>query len=129
MNQISELQSLFSELVQKSSQLFGVMLISAEGLPLIAALDSNLDEEQTAAIASKMLFWGDKLLKEINQAEINRIILEGAEGYCILVNCQNEIFLLAVASKKIVKRSLVREINRLVKEVQSRYQVGRLTNG
>ena len=105
------------------------MLISSEGLPLIAALDSNLDEEQTAAIASKMLFWGDKLLKEINQAEINRIILEGAEGYCILVNCQNEIFLLAVASKKIVKRSLVREINRLVKEVQSRYQVGRLTKG
>ena len=70
-----------------------------------------------------MLFWGDKLLKEIHQAEINRIILEGAEGYCILVNCQHEIFLLVLASKKIVKRWLVREINHLVKEVQSRYKV------
>ncbi len=54
------------------------------------ALHSNLDEEQTAAISSKMLFWVEKLLKEVNQGEINRIILEGVEGYCIKVtNCLN----------------------------------------
>ena len=79
----------------------------------------SLDEEQTAAISSKMLFWGEKLSEELNQGEINRIILEGAEGYCILVNCQHEIFLLVLASKKLLKRWLVREINHLVKEVQS----------
>lgn len=123
MTQISKLQSLLSEFIQKNSQLFGVMLISFEGLPLIVALDSNLDEEQTAAISSQMLLWAEKLVKEVNQGEINRIILEGAEGYCILVNCQNEILLLVLANKKIVKRSLVVSINRLVKEVQLRYKV------
>ena len=74
------------------AQVLGVMLISSEGFPLMVALDSNLDEEQTAAISSQMLFWGEKLSEELNQGEINRIILEGAEGYCILVNCQHEIF-------------------------------------
>ena len=123
MTQISELQSLLSEFIQKTSKLFGVILISSEGLPLITALSSNLDEEGTAAISSKMLFWGEKLVQEINQGEINRIILEGTEGYCIFVNCQNEIFLLVLASKKIVKRWLVIEINCLVKKIQSRYKV------
>ena len=123
MTQISELQSLFSEFVNKTSKLFGVMLISSEGLPLITVLSSNLDEERTAAISSKTFFWADKLVKEVNQGETNRIILEGTEGYSILVNCQNEIFLLVLASKKIVKRLLVIEINRLVKKIQSRYEV------
>ena len=123
MNEISELQGLLSDFLNKTSQLLGVMLISSEGLSLMAAFSSNLNEEGTAAISSKMLFWGEKLIEEVNQGEINRIILEGSEGYCLLVNCQNEIFLLVLASKKILKRWLVLEINCLVKKIQSRYKV------
>lgn len=123
MTQISELQSLLSEFINKTYKLFGVILISSEGLPLMTALSSSLDEEQTVAISSGVISWAEKLVKEVNQGEIDRIILEGTEGYCILVNCQNEVFLLVVASKDIVKRWLVIEINRLVKEVQSRYKV------
>ena len=123
MTQISELQSLLSEFINRTSELFGVILISSEGLPLMAALASNLDEEGTAAISNSVLCWGEMLVKEVHQGEINRIILEGDKGYCILVNCQNDTFLLIVASKNIVKRSLVIETNRLVKKIQSRYKV------
>ena len=123
MNKISELQSLLSDFLNKTSQLLGVMLISSEGLSLMAAFSPNLNEEGTAAISSKMLFWGEKLIEEVNQGEINRIILEGSEGYCLLVNCQNEIFLLVLTSKNILKRWLVVEINCLVKKIQSRYKV------
>ncbi|MGK7953629.1 MAG: roadblock/LC7 domain-containing protein [Xenococcaceae cyanobacterium] len=57
------------ELLFLTTLLFGVILISSEGFPLMAALDSNLDEEQTAAISSQMLFWGEKLVKEVDRGE------------------------------------------------------------
>ncbi len=119
MIQVSELQSLFSQFINNNSQIQGVILTNSEGLVLISALSSNLEEEKTAAISSGVIDWVEKLLKDINKGELDRIIIEGGKGYCVLVNCQHNVFLLVIASKVLVKERLFLEIKSLVKQIQS----------
>ena len=119
MIQVSELQSLFSQFINNNSQIQGVILTSSEGLVLISALSSNLEEEKTAAISSGVIDWVEKLVKEINKGELDRIIIEGGEGYCVLVNCQHDAFLLVISGKELVKGRLFLEIKSLVKQIQS----------
>ena len=119
MIQVSELQSLFSQFINNNSQIQGVILTNSEGLVLISALSSNLEEEKTAAISSGVIDWVEKLFKEINKGELDRIIIEGGKGYCVLVNCQHDVFLLVIAGKVLVKGQLFLEIKSLVKQIQS----------
>ena len=119
MIQVSELQSLFSQFINNNSQIQGVILTNSEGLVLISALSSNLEEEKTAAISSGVIDWVEKLFKEINKGELDRIIIEGGKGYCVLVNCQHDVFLLVIAGKVLVKGRLFLEIKSLVKQIQS----------
>ena len=119
MIQVSELQSLFSEFIKNNSQIQGVILTNSEGLVLISALSSNLEEEKTAAISSGVIDWVEKLVKEINKGELERIIIEGGQGYCVLVNCQHDVFLLVITGKELVKGRFFLEIKSLVKQIQS----------
>ncbi len=119
MIQVSELQSLFSQFINNNSQIQGVILTNSEGLVLISALSSNLEEEKTAAISSGVIDLVEKLLKDINKGELDRIIIEGGKGYCVLVNCQHDVFLLVIAGKVLVKGQLFLEIKSLVKQIQS----------
>ena len=61
----------------------------------------------------------EQFKKDLTVGIVEKIIVEGQEGYCVLVGCKSDLILLVLASKEIVKGWLFLEIKRLVKKINN----------
>lgn len=118
MVQQSKLQNLLQDFVNGTSDVQGAALVSPDGLPLTSILSSDMDEERTAAMSAAMLSLGERICQELVRGEVERLFVEGKQGYSILVGCGEEVVLLVLASKTAKQGLLFLDIRRLVGQVK-----------
>lgn len=115
--QTSIVQDLLQNFVTGTPDVQGAALVSPDGLPLSSFLSSGMDEERTAAMSAAMLSLGDRIGQELTRGGIDRLFLEGENGYSILVGCSSEAVLLVLAGKQAKQGLLFLEIKRLATEL------------
>jgi uncharacterized protein len=114
----STIGGILQNFVSGTADVQGCALVSHDGLPLASSLPSAMDEERTSAMSAAMLSLGERIGKELSRGSIERIMVEGTEGYGILMGCGDDAVLLVLASKSAKQGLLMLDIKRTVTEIK-----------
>jgi predicted regulator of Ras-like GTPase activity (Roadblock/LC7/MglB family) len=104
--------------VTTTSDVQGAAMVTPDGLPLAASLPNSMDDERVSAMSAAMLSLGERIGKELARGEIDRIYVEGDEGFSILTSCGEEAVFLVLASKAAKQGVLMLEIKRTLSELK-----------
>ena len=77
----------------------GAAVVTPDGLPLAASLPGSMDEERVSAMSAAMLSLGERIGIELGRGSIDRIYVEGDEGFSILTSCGQDAVFLVLAGK------------------------------
>ena len=113
------LQSSLQSFVAQTPDIQGVALVSPDGLPLASHLPGHMDEERVAAMSATMLSLSERIGRELARGNIDRLFVEGNEGYGVLTACGDEAVLLVLAASSVKQGVLMLEIKRLLSELRS----------
>jgi uncharacterized protein len=92
----------------------GAAMVTPDGLPLATSLPGAMDDERVSAMSAAMLSLGDRIGRELARGEIDRIYVEGDEGFSILTSCGEDAVLLVLAGKTAKQGVLMLEIKRIL---------------
>jgi predicted regulator of Ras-like GTPase activity (Roadblock/LC7/MglB family) len=89
-------------------------MVTPDGLPLASSLPGGMDDERVSAMSAAMLSLGDRIGRELVRGEIDRIYVEGEEGFSILTSCGEDAVFLVLAGKAAKQGVLMLEIKRAI---------------
>ena len=92
----------------------GAAMVTPDGLPLASSLPGGMDDERVSAMSAAMLSLGDRIGRELARGEIDRIYVEGEEGFSILTSCGEDAVFLVLAGKSAKQGVLMLEIKRTI---------------
>lgn len=104
--------------VSGTADVEGVAVVTPDGLPLASSLPGNMDEERVSAMSAAMLSLGERIGKELARGEIDRIYVEGDQGFSILTSCGEDAVFLVLANKSAKQGVLMLEIKRALAELR-----------
>ncbi len=109
---------ILNNFVAGTADVEGVAIVTPDGLPLASSLPGSMDEERVSAMSAAMLSLGDRIGKELVRGDIDRIYVEGEEGFSILTSCGEEAVFLVLANKSAKQGVLMLEIKRALSELK-----------
>lgn len=104
--------------VSTTTDVQGAAVVTPDGLPLAASLPGSMDEERVSAMSAAMLSLGERIGIELGRGSIDRIYVEGDEGFSILTSCGQDAVFLVLAGKAAKQGVLMLEIKRAVSELK-----------
>jgi predicted regulator of Ras-like GTPase activity (Roadblock/LC7/MglB family) len=104
--------------VTTTAEVQGAALVTPDGLPLATNLPSVMDEERVSAMSAAMLSLGERIGVELTRGSIDRIYVEGEEGFSILTSCGQDAVFLVLANRSAKQGVLLLEIKRAVSELK-----------
>jgi len=113
-----KLTSVLHNFVSSTSDVQGAAVVTPDGLSLASSLPSGMDEERVSAMSAAMLSLGERIGGELNRGGIDRIYVEGDEGYGVLTSCGEDAVFLVLASKAAKQGVLMLEIKRALGELK-----------
>jgi predicted regulator of Ras-like GTPase activity (Roadblock/LC7/MglB family) len=94
-------------------------MVTPDGLPLATSLPTGMDDERVSAMSAAMLSLGDRIGRELVRGDIDRIYVEGDEGFSILTSCGEDAVFLVLAGKSAKQGVLMLEIKRTLSDLKS----------
>lgn len=104
--------------VSATAEVQGAALVTTDGFPLASSLPSSMDEDRVSAMSAAMLSLGERIGKELLSGEMDRIYVQGHEGFSILTSCGEEAVFLVLAGKEAKQGVLMLEIKRTLAELK-----------
>ncbi len=118
---VEKLNQILQEFVSTTSDIQGAALVTPDGLPLATTLPGQMDEDRVSAMSASMLSLGERIGKELARGNVERIFVEGGDGYGILTSCTEEALFLVLASQEAKQGVLMLEIKRTLQELRSAF--------
>lgn len=120
---VEKLSYVLQSFVSTTAEVQGAALVTPDGLPLAANLPGNMDEERVSAMSAAMLSLGERIGIELARGVIDRIYVEGEDGFSILTSCGRDAVFLVLASRSAKQGVLLLEIKRAVSDLKQVLQV------
>lgn len=114
----AKISSILQNFVTGTADIQGAALVTPDGLPLATSLPGGMDDERVSAMSAAMLSLGDRIGAELSRGNIDRIFVEGKQGFGILTNCGTDAVLLVLASEAAKQGLLMLEIKRIMGELK-----------
>jgi hypothetical protein len=115
----SQITGILDNFVSSTGDIQGAALVSPDGLPLASSLPNSMDEERTSAMSAAMLSLGERIGKELARGTVDRILVEGDNGYGILMGCGEDAVLLVLAAQGAKQGMLMLDIKQTVGEIKA----------
>lgn len=115
---IEKLNSVLDNFVSATNDVQGASVVTPDGLALASSLPSGMDEERVSAMSAAMLSLGERIGKELGRGGIERIYVEGDDGYGVLTSCGEDAVFLVLASKAVKQGVLMLEIKRALGDLK-----------
>ncbi|MHA1214621.1 MAG: roadblock/LC7 domain-containing protein [Candidatus Hodarchaeales archaeon] len=99
-----EIVGVLESFVNKLPAIDFTSVVSLEGLPISSwppTLPHGLDDVRIAAMTAAILSLGERAVMETGKGEMNRILVEGDNGYLISVQAGSKAVLTASANRSI----------------------------
>lgn len=112
------LGNILQNFVSQTADVQGAAMVTPDGLPLASSLPSGMDDERASAMSAAMLSLGERIGQELVRGEIDRIYVEGDEGFSILTSCGEDAVFLVLAGKAAKQGVLMLEIKRAIAELK-----------
>jgi predicted regulator of Ras-like GTPase activity (Roadblock/LC7/MglB family) len=113
-----KLGHILQNFVSQTTDVQGAAMVTPDGLPLAASLPTGMDDERVSAMSAAMLSLGERIGKELARGEIDRIYVEGDDGFSILTSCGEDAVFLVLAGKAAKQGVLMLEIKRALAELK-----------
>ncbi|MBD2019479.1 roadblock/LC7 domain-containing protein [Leptolyngbya sp. FACHB-36] len=113
-----KLSYILQSFVSTTADIQGAAVVTPDGLPLSVNLPGAMDEERVSAMSAAMLSLGERIGVELARGGIDRIFVEGTEGFSVLTNCGQDAVFLVLANKAAKQGVLMLEIKRAVSELK-----------
>lgn len=113
-----KLGNILQSFVSQTSDVQGAAIVTPDGLPVASSLPTGMDDERVSAMSAAMLSLGERIGKELVRGDIDRIYVEGDEGFSILTSCGRDAVFLVLAGKSAKQGVLMLEIKRAVTELK-----------
>lgn len=113
-----KLKHVLQDFVTTTSDVQGAAMVTTDGLPLASSLPGGMDEERVSAMSAAMLSLGERIGQELVRGEMDRIYVQGHEGFSILTSCGADAVFLVLASKEAKQGILMLEIKRTLAELK-----------
>ncbi len=113
-----KLNQILQSFVSGTNDVQGAALVTPDGLSLASTLPVNMDEERVSAMSAAMLSLGERIGGELSRGSIDRIYVEGDDGYGVLTGCGADAVLLVLASKAVKQGILFLEIKNALTELK-----------
>jgi hypothetical protein len=109
---------ILKDFVSTTADVEGAAMVTPDGLPLASSLPGGMDEERVSAMSAAMLSLGDRIGKELSRGNIDRIYVEGEEGFSILTSCGQDAVFLVLAGRAAKQGVLMLEIKRTLEALK-----------
>ncbi|WP_019498435.1 roadblock/LC7 domain-containing protein [Pseudanabaena sp. PCC 6802] len=119
---IGKINNTLQQFVTSTSDIQGAAVVTPDGLPLATSIPGSMDEERVAAMTAAILSLGERIGRELSRGTIDRIMIEGDQGYAILVSCADDAVLLVLANKNAKQGVLMLEIKQVVSTLKTAIQ-------
>ena len=77
----------------------GSAVVSVDGFAIASELPGSVEERRVSAMAAAMLALGEQTANEFEHGGLERVFVEGADGYTIVTSAGPEAVLAAIASR------------------------------
>ena len=79
------LEGVLNELQGSIPEIEACAIVSVEGLPIVSALPTDVDEAKVAAMTAAMLTLGEKAAMELGKGELEQVNVKGINGWLLVV--------------------------------------------
>ena len=77
----------------------GSAVVSVDGFAIASELPGSVEERRVSAMAAAMLALGEQTANEFEHGGLERVFVEGGDGYTIITSAGPEAVLAAIASR------------------------------
>lgn len=77
----------------------GSAVVSVDGFAIASELPGSVEERRVSAMSAAMLALGEQTANEFEHGGLERVFVEGAEGYTIVTSAGPDAVLAAIAGK------------------------------
>ncbi|MFW9998300.1 MAG: roadblock/LC7 domain-containing protein [Candidatus Odinarchaeota archaeon] len=74
----------------------GLVVVTKDGLPIAASLDSRVDEDRISAMTAASLNLAERVVIELNRGELSEMIIKGVDGLVIIMDAGEEAVLTGI---------------------------------
>lgn len=113
-----KLRHILQDFVSSTPDVRGAAMVTTDGLPLASVLPGGMDEERVSAMSAAMLSLGDRIGRELATGGMDRIYVQGHDGFSILTSCDEDAVFLVLANKDAKQGILMLEIKRTLAELR-----------
>ena len=99
-------QQVLEELKGSSADVEASALISTDGLMIASALPAGMDEDRVGAMSAALLSLGERTARELARGSLERVLVQGEDGYVIMTAAGEEA-VLTVLAKSNAKLGLI----------------------
>jgi predicted regulator of Ras-like GTPase activity (Roadblock/LC7/MglB family) len=79
------LEGVLNELQGSIPEIEACAIVSVEGLPIVSALPTDVDEAKVAAMTAAMLTLGEKAAIELGKGSLEQVNIKGVDGWLLVV--------------------------------------------
>lgn len=90
-------QKVLEDLNGSTADIEASALISVDGLMIASALPKNMDEDRIGAMSAALLSLGERTTRELGRGDLERVLVQGREGYIIMTAAGAEAVLTVTA--------------------------------
>ena len=80
------LEGVLNELQGSIPEIEACAIVSVEGLPIVSALPTDVDEAKVAAMTAAMLTLGEKAAIELGKGVLEQVNVKGVDGWLLVVS-------------------------------------------
>ncbi|MFX1601937.1 MAG: roadblock/LC7 domain-containing protein [Promethearchaeota archaeon] len=79
------LEGVLNELQGSIPEIEACAIVSVEGLPIVSALPTDVDEAKVAAMTAAMLTLGEKAAIELGKGNLEQVNVKGVDGWLLVI--------------------------------------------
>ncbi|WEU39953.1 MAG: roadblock/LC7 domain-containing protein [Candidatus Odinarchaeum yellowstonii] len=99
-SRIPQIEEILRELELTTSQVEASAVVSVEGLPICSAMPLGVDDGILAAMTATILSVAERAAGELARGKLNRVLVEGEDGYFIISSAGREAILAVLTKSK-----------------------------
>lgn len=79
------MEGVLNELQGSIPEIEACAIVSVEGLPIVSALPTDVDEAKVAAMTAAMLTLGEKAAIELGKGNLEQVNIKGVNGWLLVI--------------------------------------------
>ncbi len=92
-----QFQNILADLNGSTSDIEASALISVDGLMMSSAMPQGMDEDRVGAMSAALLALGERTARELARGTLERVLVQGEDGYVIMSAAGPEAVLTVLA--------------------------------